>query len=190
MRSEKPDKRSPEADRAGPAQLYALLAGALLSLLGILGFFFDASFGTGSSLASDDLAGTLNINGWRNVVYLATGLLGLALASRRPRMIAFVIGTFYVVLAIWGFEVTERGIGSILDLMPLGDNDNFLHLILGLLGLGAGLLDGPLPKLPKRFRPGRSRRTDSRAMKRSRAGRGARRRSPAGPRRAADDEPR
>ncbi|MFN8152513.1 MAG: hypothetical protein U0R24_15495 [Solirubrobacterales bacterium] len=62
-------------------------------------------------------------------------------------------GLFYLVFAIWGFAETERGIGDLLDAIPLGDDDNVLHLILGVLGLGAALVDGPLPRLPERAKP-------------------------------------
>lgn len=137
----------------GPARLYALLAGAFLSLLGVLGFFYDAEFGTGANLASDDLAGLLNVNGWRNLIYLATGVIALALAPRAPRRAAFGLGLFYLVFALWGFAETERGLGDLLGAIPLGDNDNALHLLLAILGLGAALVDGPLPKLPERLRP-------------------------------------
>ncbi len=157
----------------GPARLYALAAGALLALLGVLGFFYDAEFGTGANLASDDLAGLLNVNGWRNVIYLATGLLALAFAARRPRRVALGLGLFYLVFAVWGLAETERGIGSLLDAVPLGDNDNGLHLALAVLGLGAALIDGPLPRPPARG-PLRRRPTGG--------GRGSRDRRRAGPR--------
>ncbi len=157
----------------GPARLYALLAGSLLAVLGVLGFFYDAEFGTGVNLASDDLAGLLIVNGWRNVIYLATGILALAFAAHTPRRVAFGLGLFYLVFAIWGLAETDRDIGSLLDAIPLGDNDNGLHLALGVLGLGAALIDGPLPKLPER-KPRRRRRF--------RSGRGSRDRRRADPR--------
>lgn len=149
----------------GPARLYALAAGAFLALLGVLGFFYDAGFGTGVNLAGDDLAGLLIVNGWRNVIYLATGVLGLAFAARTPRRVAFGLGLFYFVFAISGLAETERDIGSLLDAVPLGDTDNGLHLTLGVLGLGAALIDGPLPKLsrPRRARSGRGSRDRRRA---------------------------
>jgi len=85
---------------------------------------------------------------------MLTGLLALALAGRAPRPTAFALGGFYLALAIWGLIETERGIGSILDILPLGDRDNVFHLVLGILGLSAGLVDGPRPKvkLPKQAR--------------------------------------
>lgn len=148
--SKQPKKRSLAAPRPGPARLVALFAGMGLALLGVLGFFYDASFGTGSQLASDDLAGILYVNGWRNVIYLATGAVALAFAPRSPRVTAFGLGVFYLAFGLWGLAETDRGIGSILDALPLGDRDNALHLIIGGTGLIAALVDGPLPSLPKR----------------------------------------
>lgn len=158
---------------AGPARLYALLAGAFLAVLGVLGFFYDAGFGTGADLAGDDLAGLLIVNGWRNLIYLASGLLALAFAARSARRVALGLGLFYLVLAIWGLAETDHGTGSLLDAIPLGDNDNGLHLALAVLGLGAALIDGPLPKLPER--------KQRRLRGRSRSGRGSRGRRRAGP---------
>ncbi len=159
-------------ERAQPARLYALAAGGLLALLGALGFFYASDFGTGGDLASDDLAGILLLNGWRNLIYLVAGVLALALAPRRPREVALALGGFLVVLAIWGFAVTDRGIGSILDALPTADRDNALHLLLGILGLAAAVAEGG-------FRGGGPR-----------SARAARRRSPAVPRGGAGDEPR
>ncbi len=155
MSEETKQKERPATAAAtpGPARLYALLAGAFLALLGVLGFFYDAEFGTGDALASDDLQGLLNINGWRNVIYIATGVIALTFAARSPRRTALGLGLFYLVFAIWGYSETDRDIGNLFDAIPLGDTDNNLHLLLGLLGLGAALVDGPLPKLPERFRP-------------------------------------
>lgn len=116
-------------------------------MLGVLGFFYDASFETGSRLASDDLAGILLVNGWRNVIYLLTGLAALGFASRAPRLTALVLGVGYLVLGIWGLIVTERDIGDIVGVLPLADEDNMLHLALGGLGLASALLDPGRPKL-------------------------------------------
>lgn len=196
--SEKPKKRPPTAPRPGPARLVALLAGAGLALLGVLGFFYDAEFGTGSQLASDDLAGVLVVNGWRNLVYLVTGILALAFAPRTPRLTALALGAFYAALGLWGLADTDRGIGSILDALPLGDRDNALHLIIGASGLLAAVTDGPLPSLPKRRKrskqPKRKPRTSTpkeSATKRrepgaAKAASGARRPSRAAPRGGGD----
>jgi hypothetical protein len=147
-----PSRSRTAAAEPGPARLYGLVLGVLLCLLSVAGFFYDASFDTGDRLSSDYLAGTLLINGWRNVLYLVSGLAALAFAARAPRLTAAVLGGFYLLFGIWGLLETERGIGSILDVLPLGGRDNAFHLVVGALGIGAALIDGPLPsvKLPKR----------------------------------------
>lgn len=182
------EKRPSAAPHPGPARLVALLAGLGLSLLGVLGFFYDAGFGTGSHLASDDLAGVLNVNGWRNVIYLVTGLMALALAPRFPRLTALGLGVFYVTFGLWGLAETDRGIGSILDALPLGNRDNALHLIVGGTALLGALVDGPFPSPPKRRkgRDGKSKQAASGAK----AASGGRRRSPATPRAADGGGPR
>jgi hypothetical protein len=206
-RAKRPPRATPPARERrtpgspGPARLFALLAGAFLALLGVLGFFYDAGFGTGSSLASDDLAGTLMVNGWRNVIYLATGIVALAFAPRRARATALGLGLFYLVFAIWGFIVTDRGIGSILDFLPLGNDDNALHLVIGVLGTFAALVDGPLPKVPERIkalvpkpkpkkRPPKKPEKKPEPKKPARSGRGSRAAGREGPRRGDADEPR
>jgi hypothetical protein len=138
--------RDQRTDEAGPARLFALAAGGFLALLGVLGFFFDAGFETGKQLSADDIGGVIVVNGWRNVLYLVTGLLALGFAARRPRPTAAVLGGFYLLLGLWGVAETDHDIGNILEVLPLTDEDNILHIAIGALGLVAALADGPLPK--------------------------------------------
>ena len=146
---------------AGPARLYALAAGGFLALLGVLGFFFDAGFETGKQLSADDIGGIIVVNGWRNVLYLLTGLLALGFAARRPRPTAAVLGGFYLLLGLWGVAETDHDIGNILEVLPLTDEDNVLHLAIGALGVVAALADEPLPKAkPRGSRSPRSRSSD------------------------------
>ena len=62
-----------------PARLYAVVIGAVLVLAGIIGFFYNSTF-TSDKSVHDDVFGILSVNGWHNVVHLATGLLGLVMA--------------------------------------------------------------------------------------------------------------
>jgi Domain of unknown function (DUF4383) len=125
-------------DTASPARLYCVLVGAVLVIAGILGCFWEASFATGDSIKSDDLVGILAVNGWHNLVHLLIGLLLLAAAGSAARTAALGVGLLYVVLAIWGFLEVDNGVGVLLDLVPINNEDNWLHLILGLTGLAAG----------------------------------------------------
>jgi hypothetical protein len=119
-----------------PAQVYALLFGAVLTLGGIVGFFWSASFGSPGDV--DAVLGVLDVNGWHNLVHIATGVLGLAVAGSyaSSRGYALGLGVVYVAIAIWGFII--GGGESLLGFVPVNTEDNFLHLFIGIAGLGAG----------------------------------------------------
>ena len=102
-----------------PARLYAAAVGALLVVLGILGFFYDASFGSLDSY-EEAFAG-LQVNGWLNLFFLATGSIGLLLAGASSRTYALAIGLLYTLLAIIGWGSAA------------------LFLVVGVLGLAAAL---------------------------------------------------
>jgi hypothetical protein len=104
-------------------------------LAGILGFFYEASFDTGDSIQADEVLGILAVNGWHNLVHIAIGLLLIAAAGSAARSAALAVGLVYLVLGIWGLMEDDN---VILSLVPVNDEDNVLHLILGVLGLGAG----------------------------------------------------
>jgi hypothetical protein len=122
-----------------PARLYALVVGLVLVLAGILGFFYESSF-TSDSSVRDGVLGMLDVNGWHNVVHIATGALGLvafAAGVSAARNYALGIGAVYVIVAIWGFAVGDGG--SILGIIPINTEDSVLHLLIGLTGIGAGV---------------------------------------------------
>ena len=121
-------------ETASPARLYATVVGAVLTIAGIVGFFYSSSFGSPGNV--DEVFGILDVNGWHNVFHLVTGLLGLAAAGYAARTYALGLGLLYAVLAIWGFIIGSGD--SILSIVPINTEDNFLNLILGVLGLGAG----------------------------------------------------
>jgi Domain of unknown function (DUF4383) len=124
-----------EMQGASPARLYATLVGAALVIAGIVGFFYSSSFG--SPGAVDDALGIFAVNGWANVVHIATGAAGLLLADRAARRYALWIGIAYLAIVVWGFAI--GGGDSILGVFPVGTGDDVLHLALGLLGVGAAL---------------------------------------------------
>jgi hypothetical protein len=121
-------------EASSPAKLYTTVVGAVLTILGIIGFFYSSSFGSPGNV--DDIFGIFSVNGWHNVFHLATGLLGLAMAGYAARTYALGIGLLYLVVAIWGFIVGSGD--SILSIVPVNGADNVLHLIIGLVGLAAG----------------------------------------------------
>ena len=121
-------------EASSPARLYATLVGAVLTIAGIIGFFYSSSFGSPGDV--DDVFGILSVNGWHNVVHLVTGLLGLAAAGYAARQYALSLGVVYIAVAIWGFIIGSGD--SILSIVPVNTEDNILHLLLGLTGLAAG----------------------------------------------------
>ena len=129
-------------DASGPARLYATVVGAVLTILGIVGFFYSASFGSPGTV--DDVFAIFAVNGWHNVLHLATGLVGLAAAGYAARTYALAVGLLYLVVGIWGFIVGSGD--SILSIIPVNSEDNVLHLVLGVLGLGAGAASPEKPR--------------------------------------------
>ena len=125
---------------ATPARLYALTVGAVLTIAGLIGFFYDASFDVGDSIQSDDVFGLLAVNAWHNIVHILTGVLGLIAVGYAARTYALGLGLVYLVVAFLGFIDFASGDlnDTILQINPVNTADNFLHLTLGLLGLAAG----------------------------------------------------
>ena len=124
--------------RSSPAKLYAGLVGATLVVAGIIGFFYTADFGSPGDVEA--VFGILDVNGWHNLVHILTGVLGLLAFSAgayAARQYALALGAIYLVVAIWGFIVGNGD--QILSIIPVNTEDNILHLLLGLAGLGAGL---------------------------------------------------
>jgi hypothetical protein len=108
-----------------PARLYAALAGALLLVLGVVGFFYDASFAALD--AYQEALGAIEVNGWLNLFYIAVGSLGVLVAGVSSRTYSLIVGALFVLLALVGW-----GTGA-------------LNLAVGLLGLAAAA-DAPRTK--------------------------------------------
>jgi hypothetical protein len=125
-----------------PAQLYSLLFGAVLFAVGVLGFAVDSSFDSGAGIEGDELL-LFEVNGWHNLVHIASGAVGLVLAGTRSgaRLFALGFGAVYLVVTAWGFIDGD----SVLGLLTVNTADNFLHLAIAALGLGAGLASSAEP---------------------------------------------
>ena len=123
-----------------PAQLYALVFGVVLVVVGIAGFFVDAGFGTGSDVEGDEII-IFEVNGWHNLVHIASGVLAL-IAAPNPdyaRGFAYAFGPVYAVVTIWGFALSD----SVFGLIPVNGADNVLHLGIALIGIAAALASPP-----------------------------------------------
>jgi hypothetical protein len=122
-----------------PAQVYALVIGLTLVAAGIAGFFYNASFSTGDGTARDAVLGILDVNGWHNIVHIASGAIGLFVAGSYggARAYALGLGAVYLLVTLLGFIAGDGE--EIFNLIPVNTEDNFLHLLIGIAGIGAGL---------------------------------------------------
>ena len=123
-----------------PAQLYALVFGAVLLATGVLGFLADDSFGNlGSDVQGHNLI-IFEVNGWHNLVHIASGLLGLALwrSPAGARTFALGFGAVYLVVTAIGFITGDHIVG----LLPVNGAENVLHLLIAVAGIAAGLAPG------------------------------------------------
>jgi Domain of unknown function (DUF4383) len=120
-------------EAASPARLYAAVAGALLLVLGIAGFFYSASFGSPGEVQA--ALGVLRVNAWLNLLYAGAGALGLLAAGNASRPYALAAGALFTVLAIWGFALDPGE--AIAGFLPAAAGNEALNLTVGLLGLAA-----------------------------------------------------
>ena len=118
---------------ASPAVMYARVFGVVLTLVGILGLAINTDQETVKSLLGFD------VNLTHNVVHLLTGVLGLVAGFSMlvyARAYALVLGIVYAALGIWGLAVGD-GFDPFGLLGSVNMADNFLHLAIGALGIGA-----------------------------------------------------
>src|SRR3954447_12945885 len=121
-------------DERTPSQLYSLVFGAVLLIVGIVGFFVNAKFGTGSKPPGDNLI-VFRVNGWHNIVHIASGLVGLALArtAAGARLFALGFGIVYGIVTIYGLIAGS----NVLGIVAINGADNVLHLLIAAAGLAA-----------------------------------------------------
>jgi hypothetical protein len=76
-----------------------------------------------------------------NIVHLLFGIVGLALARTWAGARQFLVGggAVYLVLWVYGLLVDQH---SGANFVPVDDADNWLHLVLGLVMVAAGLALG------------------------------------------------
>lgn len=129
------------ADRARPiARLY----GVVFLLIGILGFVpkittHYSSMSFAGHMSGAMLLGVFQVSVLHNAVHLLYGVAGLALSRTHRTASTYLIlgGIVYAVLWLYGLSV---GMGSRANFVALNTADNWLHLILAITMIGAGLL--------------------------------------------------
>ena len=126
-----------------PVQTAALAVSVVFVLVGVLGFVPGVTTNYDQlALAGHEsgalLLGVFAVSVLHNLVHLAFGIVGLALARTASGARGYLIGggAVYAVLWVYGLVVDH---GSDANFVPVNDADNWLHLGLavGMIALGA-----------------------------------------------------
>jgi hypothetical protein len=128
-----------------PAQTFSFLIGAVLTIAGIVGFFYNGSFDTGSHIPSDEVFGLLSVNGWHNVVHLVTGLAGLRAARSWSGARTYSYALFVLYTALFVLGLASGTHDAVLGLIPVNGADDALHGIIAASALLAGLATPAVP---------------------------------------------
>lgn len=121
--------------RGSIAQMFALVAGVVLAVVGVIALVINADFSTGLSIVTDKLL-FMDVNGWSSIFVLLTGV-ALLVASRGvalAKKASLVVGAVYLVLTVWSLIDS-----SILGMLPVNDLTAILYAAIGVLGVTAGV---------------------------------------------------
>jgi hypothetical protein len=145
------------------AQWFCLIVGGTLVLVGLLGFLAEATFDTSAGSDPGALDGEnfilFEVNGWHNVVHIASGLFLLALSGkhRTARTAALAFGAIYAVVTVIGLIDGH----DVLGVIPVNPADNVLHILLTVTALAVALTsDRDRREVRTRRAPARFERTN------------------------------
>ncbi len=127
-------------------QLIATVVGVTFLLVGILGFIpgittdYDALKIAGPD-SDAKLLGIFQVSVLHNLVHLLFGVAGLVAARTMSGARGFLIGggAIYIVLFLLGLLLADDASANF---VPLNTADDFLHLALGVVMIGAGFATG------------------------------------------------
>ncbi|MEH0934689.1 DUF4383 domain-containing protein [Micromonospora psammae] len=127
-----------------PVRTAAQVVGAVFVLVGVLGFIpgittnFDTMQFAGHE-SEAKLLGLFQVSILHNLVHLAFGVAGLALARTISSARTYLIGggAIYLVLWLYGL-VVDHDSGA--NFVPLNNADDWLHLFLGLGMIALGIV--------------------------------------------------
>jgi hypothetical protein len=119
-----------------PARVFCLVVGATLVFVGVLGFIAESAFDTGGGVDGEKFI-IFEVNGWHNLIHIASGLFLLALMRRHDTacLAALSFGAIYGVVTVIGLIDGE----DVLGLFPVNPADNVLHILLTVAAFAAGL---------------------------------------------------
>lgn len=114
------------------AKTLAMVFGAVFVLVGLLGFVTNPLVGMDGIFETDML---------HNVVHLLFGVILLGVAMKAPASSSkwlLILGVVYLVLAALGFAMIGEG-GQLLGLVAMNSADHWLHVVLGVVLVAAGV---------------------------------------------------
>ncbi|QFZ21723.1 DUF4383 domain-containing protein [Saccharothrix syringae] len=136
-----------------PVQLASTVVGAVFLLVGIAGFIpgLTTNYDTMTFAGHHSealLLGVFNVSILHNIVHLAFGAAGVALARTVRGAYLFLVGGGVVYLLLWLYGLIIDHDSSA-NFVPFNAADNWLHLVLAIGMVGLGLLLGR-SSLPRR----------------------------------------
>lgn len=128
------------------AQRASWYFGFIFILIGVLGFVpgitanYDALYFSGYT-SEAVLLGVFQVSILHNIVHLLFGFLGLIMARTHSLARIYLLGggIVYLLLFLYGLIVPHHSEGNF---VPVNVADNWLHLVLGVVMVGLGLLFG------------------------------------------------
>ncbi len=115
------------------AKKLAVLFGIVFVLVGVLGFIPNPIVGSTALFVTDTL---------HNIVHLLIGVVLLIVAMSAPEKSSLwlkIFGVIYLLLAVLGFILVPSG-GALLGLVMMNTADHWLHVVLGVVLLIAGIV--------------------------------------------------
>jgi len=128
------------------AKTLAKIFGAVFILVGLLGFISNGIVGA---------AGIFQTNMAHDIAHILIGLI-LVLASKDSMRAALwlkIFGVVYLLLAVLGFMALKGGVesGSMLGFITVNGADNWLHIVLGVVLLIAGMMKPGAPMMANKM---------------------------------------
>ncbi|MCI0561386.1 MAG: DUF4383 domain-containing protein [Nitrososphaera sp.] len=110
----------------------AIVFGVVFVVVGLLGFVGNPIVGMDALFVTNTL---------HDIVHLLVGIILLGVAFGSPNaagMTMTVVGVIYLLLAVLGFIMISGG-GMLLGLVEMSTSDHWLHLVLGVVLVAAGM---------------------------------------------------
>ena len=120
----------------------ALVIGVIFILVGLLGFVENPVIGTSENAIFH--ADTVH-----NMVHIISGALFVLIAMAAPAYTGtflIVFGIVYLAIGVIGLmTMGNEGMGTVLGFLHVNGADNYLHIVLGIVILLAGLVTRKMP---------------------------------------------